>query len=274
VLGLSVGAYGAAAVAHGSGFLAVYLAALVLGNSRLAHGPATRGFAEGLAWIAQIGLFVLLGLQVTPRALGSAVLPALGVGTVLLLLARPLSVAVAVTPFGVPWREQAFLSWAGLRGAVPIVLATVPAVEHVENSGLIFNVVFVLVVVFTLVQAPTLPWVARRLALSGEEQARELDVDSSPLNRLGADLLQVGIPAGSRLSGVQIFELRLPSECAVTLVVRDGKAIVPDSSTRLRTGDEMLVVAASPVRDTAERRLRAVSRRGRLAGWHGESGEG
>ncbi|MGW1666989.1 potassium/proton antiporter, partial [Streptomyces microflavus] len=119
VMALCVLAYSGGALAHGSGFLAVYLTALVLGNSQLPHGPATRGFAEGLGWIAQIGLFVLLGLLVTPHELAGAVVPALVIGTILLLVARPLSVLVTTTPFRIPWREQLILSWAGLRGAVP-----------------------------------------------------------------------------------------------------------------------------------------------------------
>ena len=137
---------------HASGFLAVYLAALLLGNARLPHRPATRGFVEGMGWLAQIGLFVMLGLLATPSELGGSILPALGIGLVLLLVARPLSVLAVVLPFRLPaGRRCALLSWAGLRGAVPVVLATVPADDDV------FNLVFVLVVVFTLVQAPTLP---------------------------------------------------------------------------------------------------------------------
>jgi cell volume regulation protein A len=122
-------AYGAAHLLHGSGFLAVYVAALVLGNRRLPHGGATRGFATSLGWLAQIGLFVLLGLLVTPSRLPAVVLPALAVTAVLVLLARPLSVLSSLVWFRVPWRDQLFLSWAGLRGAVPIVLATIPVVE-------------------------------------------------------------------------------------------------------------------------------------------------
>ncbi|HSR22704.1 MAG TPA: potassium/proton antiporter, partial [Candidatus Eisenbacteria bacterium] len=261
VLALCVAAYGAAAVAHASGFLAVYLAAVVLGNARLPHRPATRGFAEGAAWLAQIGLFVMLGLLATPSELGSAILPALGVGLVLLLLARPASVLVSTLPFRVPWREQAFLSWAGLRGAVPIVLSTVPGDRD------IFNLVFVLVAVFTVVQAPVLPWVASRLRIAMGTHAQALDIESSPLTRLDADLLHVTVHPGSRLSGVEIFELRLPTGAAITLVVRSGLAFVPTPRTPLQTGDELIVVATSSVRDEVERRLRAVSRSGRLAGW-------
>jgi potassium/hydrogen antiporter len=273
VLSLAVAAYGASAALHGSGFLAVYVAALVLGNSHLPHGPATRGFAEGLAWLAQIGLFVMLGMMVVPSTLGSAVLPALGIGTVLLLVARPLSVVISVAPFRLPLREQAFLSWAGLRGAVPIVLATIPVVEGVERSNLVFNLVFVLVVVFTLVQGPTLPGVARALRLTRTGEATEVDVEASPLGQLGADLLQLRIPEGSRLAGVAVFELRLPPGSVITLVVRDDEPLVPQPTTVLRHGDELLVVTTADVRDQVERRLRAVSRGGRLAGWRGETGD-
>ncbi|HXL16939.1 MAG TPA: potassium/proton antiporter, partial [Streptosporangiaceae bacterium] len=124
VLALIVAAFGAASLAHASGFLAVYVAALVLGNARLPHRPATRGFAEGIAWLAQIGLFVMLGLLASPARLPGAALPAVVAGSALLLIARPASVIVSTLPLRVPWRQQAFLSWAGLRGAVPIVLAT------------------------------------------------------------------------------------------------------------------------------------------------------
>src|SRR5689334_17905417 len=125
-VGLTVLAYAAAAVVHASGFLAVYVAGVVLGNARLPHRQAILGFADGLAWLAQIGLFVLLGLLVSPARLDDALLPAIVAGVALVFLARPLSVLVATLPFGIAVRERLFLSWAGLRGAVPIVLATIP----------------------------------------------------------------------------------------------------------------------------------------------------
>ena len=121
-------AFAAAGSAHASGFLAAYLAAVVLANSGLPHRSATRSFAEGLGWLAQIGLFVLLGLLVDPSDLAAELVPAIVIGLVLLLVARPLSVVVSLAGFRVPWREQVFVSWAGLRGAVPIVLATFPIV--------------------------------------------------------------------------------------------------------------------------------------------------
>lgn len=275
VMAIAVTAYAAGALAHGSGFLAVYLASMVLGNSKLPHWPATRGFAEGVGWIAQIGMFVLLGLLVTPHEMGDDIWPALVIGLVLTMVARPLSVVVALTPFRIPWREQTLLSWAGLRGAVPIILATIPMVSEIEGSRRIFNIVFVLVVVYTLVQGPTLPWLARTLRLGGAgDEAADLGIESAPLERLRGHLLSVAIPEKSRMHGVEVNELRLPAGAAVTLVVRDGKSFVPLPTTVLRRGDELLVVATDPVRDSAERRLRAVGQGGKLAGWLGAGNNG
>lgn len=272
VMAIAVTAYAAGAMAHGSGFLAVYLASMVMGNAKLPHWPATRGFADGVGWIAQIGMFVLLGLLVTPHELGDDILPALVIGLVLTMVARPLSVVMCLTPFGVPWREQALMSWAGLRGAVPIILATIPMVGGVEDSRRIFNIVFVLVVVYTLVQGPTLPWLGRKLRLGGSPEPSDLGIESAPLERLRGHLLSFAIPEGSKMHGVEINELRLPAGAAVTLVVRDAKSFVPLPTTVLRRGDELLVVATDPVRDAAENRLRAVGAGGKLAGWLGTNG--
>ncbi|MEV4467150.1 potassium/proton antiporter [Micromonospora echinofusca] len=273
-VGLTVFAYAAGAVLHASGFLAVYVAGVILGNARLPHRQAILGFADGLAWLAQIGLFVLLGLLVSPGRLGSAVLPAVVVGLALVLLARPLSVAASALPFRFGLREQAFLSWAGLRGAVPIVLATIPLSERVPGADRLFDAVFVLVVIFTLLQTGTLGPVARRLRVTAPAEATEIRLETAPLERMGADLLQLEVPPGSRLAGVHVDELRLPLGASVTLVLRDGAGVVPGPDFRLKTGDSMLIVATAGVRDEAERRLRAVSRRGRLARWFGEYGRG
>ncbi len=274
VMAIAVTAYAAGALAHGSGFLAVYLASMVLGNAKLPHWPATRGFADGLGWLAQIGMFVLLGLLVSPHEMGDDIWPALVIGLVLTMVARPLSVMAALLPFRMRWQEQALMSWAGLRGAVPIILATIPMVSGIEGSRRIFNIVFVLVVVYTLVQGPTLPWLARKLGLSkSDSETADLGIESAPLERLRGHLLSVAIPDGSKMHGVEINELRLPAGAAVTLVVRDGESFVPLPATVLRRGDELLVVATDPVRDAAEQRLRAVGQGGKLAGWLGTSGD-
>ncbi|MEV0991372.1 potassium/proton antiporter [Streptomyces sp. NPDC049949] len=275
VMAIAVSAYAAGAIAHGSGFLAVYLAAMVLGNAKLPHWPATRGFADGLGWIAQIGMFVLLGLLVTPHELVHDFWPAVVIGLVLTMVARPLEVFVSLLPFRIPWQEQALMSWAGLRGAVPIILATIPMVTGIEGSDRVFNIVFVLVVVYTLVQGPTLPWLARKLELGDSDAAAaDLGIESAPLEKLRGHLLSFAIPEASRMHGVEVSELRLPPGASVTLVVRDAKSFVPLPSTVLRRGDELLVVATDPVRDAAEARLRAVARGGKLAGWLGTGSNG
>ncbi|KJY30770.1 potassium transporter [Streptomyces sp. NRRL S-495] len=270
VLALTVLAYAGGALLHGSGFLAVYVTAVILGNSKLPHGPAVRGFADGLAWIGQIGMFVLLGLLCAPESMGSAVVPALVIGTVLVFVARPLSVVLTLTPFRLPLREQALLSWAGLRGAVPIVLATIPMVSGAPMAQDVFNIVFILVVVFTLLQGPTLPWVAKGLRIGDGSMGQDLGIESAPLEKLHGHLLSVALAPDSRMSGVEIGELRLPTGAAVTLVVREGSSFVPDKTTVLRGGDELLVVTTDAVGEAAERRLRAVDKGGKLADWlHG-----
>ncbi len=271
VMAIAVAAYAAGAIAHGSGFLAVYLASMVLGNAKLPHWAATRGFAEGVGWIAQIGMFVLLGLLVTPHRLLDDIWPAVIIGLILTAVARPLSVVVGLAPFRMPWQEKALMSWAGLRGAVPIILATIPMVNGVDNSEEIFNIVFVLVV-YTLVQGPTLPGLARLLGIGKGTEAADLGIESAPLERLRGHLLSVPVPEGSRLHGVEISELRLPTGSAVTLIVREGTSFVPGPTTVLRQDDELLVVATDPVRDAAEQRLRAVAQGGKLVGWLGLPG--
>ena len=271
VMSLTVLAYASAAVVHTSGFIACYLAALVLGNMALPHRPAVRAFATSMGWFAQIGLFVLLGLLASPPDMGNQVGRAVVIGLVLLLVARPLSVLVSTTPFRMPWRDQAFLSWAGLRGAVPVVLATVPLTVGAPNLDWIFDLVFVLVVVFTLVQGPTLPWIAERLGVADAYQALDLAVESTPLEELGAELIQVQVGPQSHLHGVEVFELRLPQGANVTLVVRNGGGFVPEPNTTIRRGDQLLIVATAETKARVERRVRAVSQAGRLAGWRNDA---
>ena len=268
VVSLALLAYGTSASVHASGFAAIYVAALVLGNNDLPHRTATRSFAEGVAWLAQIGLFVMLGLLLTPSDITwSIVGTALVVSALLLMLARPISVVVASLVQRLPRHELAFVSWAGLRGAVPIVLATIPLAEDVTDAERLFDIVFVVVVVSTLVTGPTLPAVAKRLRVTRRSEPRQLDLEVAPLDRMAADMLQVTVSPVSRLHGVEVGELRLPPGSSVSLVVRDGEAIVPERRTVLRRGDDLLVVTPRGQRDPTVARLRTVSAHGRLGRW-------
>ena len=266
-VGLTLVAFTATNAVHASGFLAVYLAAVVLGNARLPHRRAVLGFAGSLALLAEAGLFLLLGLLASPGRLVDALGTAVVVGGVGTLVARPLAVALSALPFRMPWRQQAFVSWAGLRGAVPIVLATIPVTEGVAGATKVVDVVLVLVVVYTLVQAPTLPWVGRRLGVVEATRPTDLEVEAAPLEQVRADLLGLTVPAGSHLIGVYADELRLPSGAQLTLVVRGERTLVPDRFTRLEANDQLLVVATAESRAGAEARLRNVSRGGKLADW-------
>jgi potassium/hydrogen antiporter len=268
VMSLALLSYGAASALHGSGFAAVYVGALVLGNSELPHRVATRSFAEGVAWLAQIGLFVMLGLLLSPGSIGwSTVALALAAGLVLTFVARPLSVLACSWGSGLSLRELSFLSWAGLRGAVPIVLTTIPLSEQVAGSDRLFDLVFVMVVIYTVVTGPTLPWVARLLQVARRSEPRGLDLEAAPLDRIAADLLQVSISPVSKLHGVEVGELRLPVGASLSMIIRNGETLVPEHRTVLRHGDDLLVVTPRRLREKTEARLRQVSAGGRLAQW-------
>jgi potassium/hydrogen antiporter len=274
ILVWTVFTYGITALVHASGFAAVYVCALVLGNLQLPHRAATRSFVEGIGWIAQIGLFVMLGLLAFPdRVTPQAALIAVSAGLVLTLVARPAAVVACAVWFKLPVRHQVFLSWAGLRGAVPIVLATIPLAEGVAGAEFLFDVVLVFVIVFTCLQGPTLPFVARLLGLVDDESAQDVEVEVAPLDKISADLLQVRIPIKSRLVGVEIGELRLPRDTVVSLIIRDERPFYPDSRERIKGGDELLIVTPEDQRANTEERLRAVGQRGRLARWRARDGE-
>ena len=181
--------------------------------------------------------------------------------------ARPLSIAISSVVRPMPWRELTFLSWAGLRGAVPIVLATIPLAEDVHGATRLFDVVFVLVIIDTLITAPTLPWFARILRVARRSEPRGIDVEAAPLERVAADLLLVTISPVSQLHGVEVGELRLPVGASVSMIVRDGETLVPERRTVLKQGDDLIVVTPRKLREATEKRLRKVSQHGRLARW-------
>jgi cell volume regulation protein A len=160
-------AYGLSQVAGGNGFLAAYMAGIVSGNRVYAAKQIVATFQDGIAWLAQVVMFLTLGLLVTPTNLIDVVLPGLAITLILMFVARPLSVFVCLAPFRqLDWRSKLFISWAGLRGAVPIVLATFPIVAGVQGAFVVFNIVFFVVVVSSLVQGPTIHWAAKRLGIA------------------------------------------------------------------------------------------------------------
>lgn len=270
-LGWAVMSYGLGTWLHLSGFAAVYVTALVLGNSDLPHKHATQSFAEGVGWIAQIGLFVMLGILADPmRESWATILGGILVGAFLTFVARPISVAACLVWFRIPWRQQAFISWAGLRGAVPIIMATVPLAAGAPAATFLFDMVFAFVVLFTLIQAPTLPWVAQKLQVSSGEEATSVEFEFAPLDNIQADMLKVHVEPGSRLHGVTIRELRLPVNSEVSLIVRESEPFVPSPDRIIRGGDDLLILTNDKDRRKVERRLRSISVHGRLGHWLSE----
>ena len=267
-LGWAVLSYALGSSLHLSGFAAVYVTALVLGNGELPHRHATRSFAEGVGWISQIGLFVMLGMLADPFQVSMpSALAGVAAGAVLTFIARPLSVLICMVWFRTPWREQVFISWAGLRGAVPIIMATVPLAAGAPGASEVFDMVFAFVVVFTLLQSPTLPWASRLLRVSTGEDATDVEVEFAPLDNIRADMMQVHVPEGSRLHGVTIRELRMPKNSVVSLIIRDNEPFTPSGEHIVRVGDDLLIVTNSHDRRKVEQRLRSISSGGRLARW-------
>ena len=267
-LALLVGAYGLADVVHTSGFLAVYVAAVIVGSAaRLPHRRSIIGFADGLAWIAEIGLFFMLGALADVDTLPAAIPLAVLVSILILVVARPVASLVSLLPFRLPRSTIAFSSIAGLRGAVPIVFAAIPLGLGVPGARMVFDVTLIAVLILMLVQVPMIRSLGRRLGVVKEEEPVELEVESAPLDGMRAQVLGFEVPAGSGLVGTFITEIGLPKGAVVSLVVRGGEAIAPDVHTRLRAGDRVLVVTTEEVRSATEQRMQQVASRGRLARW-------
>jgi cell volume regulation protein A len=246
-------AYGVAEIAHGSGLLATYLAALALGSASIPARRTVVAFHEGLGWVAQIALFILLGLLVFPSRLDDVALKGLALSAVLILIARPVAtfLATALAPLNV--REKAMLGWAGLRGATPIWLATFPVVAGIAGGEEEFAIVFFVVVTSTLVQGASFEPLAKRLGLTTDEPAlpRRL-LESGRIRRMGGDVIAYRLPPGAAAAGHRIRELELPREALVNVIVRDGHAIPPRGSTEMREGDELHILVRGELRDEVE----------------------
>lgn len=236
-------AFGAADVLHGSGFLSVYLAGLILGSRRLPARRTVTAFHEGVASVAQIALFVVLGLLVFPSQLRGVALDATLLALALALVARPVATFLTTLFSGFSVAERAVLGWAGLRGAIPVVLATFPVLDHVPRSLEFFNIVFFAVVVSALIQGTTFETLARRLGVTTAEPALPRPLaEAGTVRRLGAEVVEFGVHDDDAVVGVRVRELGLPREALVTVIVRGGQALPPRGSTRVEAGDRLHVL--------------------------------
>ena len=243
-LAVAVLAYAVPTLVHGSGFLAVYVAALVLGDGELPWRPGLRRVHDALAWLGQIVMFIVLGMLVFPSRLIEVAAIGTGIGLFLAIVARPLTVFLCLLPFRYRWRERAYLSWVGLRGAVPIVLATVPVLAGAPGGERLFDVVFFIVVVNTLVPGATVPWLTRRLGLESDEPPAPravLEIESTmPLE---GELLSFYVDEALAVAHVPLVDLPFPDGAAATLIVRGKQLIPPRGHTTLEPGDHVYVLA-------------------------------
>jgi len=228
----------------GSGFLAVYLAGIVLGNHDFIHKKSLLRFHDGMAWLTQIAMFLTLGLLVFPSQLVSVIGVGLLVAVGLIFIARPLSVFLSLLPSRLNWREKTFVSWVGLRGAAPIILATFPLLADIPNAELVFNLVFFVVLTSVLLQGTTIAPVARWLKLDAPALPHQLyPIEYTPMGGLSSELKELPITPESPFSGRAIFELGLPDDFLVILIARRDEFLVPSGGTILQAGDTLLALS-------------------------------
>lgn len=231
-------------LAGGSGFLAIYLVGLVVGNYRYRVGENVFRAMDGFAWLGQSGMFLLLGLLVTPDEMLEVLVPSMLIALFLMLVARPLAVWIGLLPFRFSARETAFVAWVGLRGAVPIVMAIFPLLAGVEDAFLIFNVAFMVVLMSLVLQGTSIPWVAKWLNVSlppkSEPMAR-IPLQGVSQNRF--ELVQFQIPDHAYAIGNNIENITLPDDCHITNIARDGELLKPEIVNTLEKGDIVSIVA-------------------------------
>ncbi|WP_445151488.1 potassium/proton antiporter [Baekduia sp. Peel2402] len=236
-------AFGIADVAHGSGFLAVYLVGLSLGTATIPAKQTIATFHEGMAWVAQLSMFLVLGLLIFPSDLGGVAFEGTVLALVLVFLARPIATVLCTAPFGFNWREQTVLGWAGLKGAVPVVLATFPVIDGIPRSHEFFNIVFFVVLLSTILQGTTFEPLAKRLGVTTDDPALPRPLaESGTIRRLGAEVLEFPVAPDDAIVGLAVRDLGLPREAVINVIVREGQAIPPRGSTRVQAGDRLHVL--------------------------------
>jgi cell volume regulation protein A len=237
--------YGVTQAMGGSGFLAVYLSGIVLASQNYLHKRSLTEFHDGLAWLMQIVMFLTMGLLVLPSELSHLAVSGIALSAFLVFVARPVSVLLCLTPFRFSLREQLMVSWAGLRGAVPIVVATYPLIAGASGAQTIFNLVFFVVFISVLLQGTTIPVVSRWLKVTAPAMKRfHYPIEYNPATTLNSELIEVPVPSQSAAIGRTLVDLALPAGALVVLIRRgNDEAIVPHGGTRIEPADILLVLA-------------------------------
>lgn len=228
----------------GNGYLAVYIAGMMIGNSRIANRKEICTFFDGLTWLFQIIMFILLGLLVNPREMLDVALVAILIAGFMVLVGRPLSVLLSLMPFkNITLRSKAYISWVGLRGAVPIIFATYPVVAGIEGSQIIFNIVFFITLLSLLLQGTTLPLFARKLGLSAPMEKTGNDFGVELPEEIDTELADLVVTPDMLEDGDTLKEIPLPEGALVMIVKRGKEFLVPNGSLHLQVGDKLLLIS-------------------------------
>jgi cell volume regulation protein A len=235
--------YGLTSLVNGSGFLAVYIMGIIAGNSSLVYKKGTVRFFDGLAWLSQIAMFLTLGLLVFPSQILTVTVSGLLISAFLIFAARPLSVFITLQPFKFDLREKIFISWVGLRGAVPIILATFPLLAGILYAETIFNIVFFIVITSTLLQGWLLQPAAKLLKVDTPLKIkRNYPLEFNPTEGIDTELVDLIVPYNADAAGKQIVQLDFPDDARIVLIWRNEKSIIPSGGTLLEEGDTVLVL--------------------------------
>jgi cell volume regulation protein A len=237
-------AYSSTSMLNGNGFLAVYIAGIVAGHQDFLHRRSVIRFHDGMAWLMQITMFVTLGLLVFPSEIPPIIATGMLVAASLILLARPVGVFLTLLPTNYTFKEKLFISWVGLRGAVPIILATYPLIARIEQADAIFNIVFFVVLTSALIQGASIPHAAKWLGVSMPVVKKPAyPIEFTPVNGFKNELKELTIPQGSFMVGRTVVELNLPQEFLIILIVRKNEFLMPSGGTALDADDTLIVLS-------------------------------
>ncbi|MGM8214576.1 potassium/proton antiporter [Bacillaceae bacterium W0354] len=232
---------------NASGLLAVYVAAVLIGNSDLTYRHSIFRFSEGFAWMAQILMFTILGLLVFPKQVFNVDIIAKGllISFILICIARPIAVFLSTIKLGFNLREKIFLSWAGLKGAVPIVLATFPMAEGLENGQLFFNVVFFVVLTSALIQGSTIPFFAEKLSLTGPKRIEPMhSLELVSIGKANAEMIEFVVNEEIQITGQTLADIEFPKDVLINAVIRKNELLTPSGDTKIEVGDILYILAS------------------------------
>ena len=228
----------------GNGYLAVYIAGIMVGNNRITNRKEISTFMNGMTWLFQIIMFLTLGLLVNPHEMLNIAVPALLIGVFMIVFARPLSVLICLLPFKkMNFNSRIFVSWVGLRGAVPIIFATYPVVANIPDSNQIFNIVFFITILSLVVQGTTISWIAKLLHLATPLEKTGNDFGVEIPDEINTDLRDIILTEEMLAKGNRLMDMNLPKGTLVMLVKRGNEFMIPNGSLQLHAGDKLLIIS-------------------------------